>query len=126
MLPGLEVRRVLFRSKALGELHAREGSREAPSNQEQEPVGKALDVAQLVRTKEESASLPAASLDEAIKGTEPLRVERRGRLVQKHDRSVRQRRDREAQPLNHSSGVRRDRAGGGAVQRRQAQDLAAA
>src|SRR6266542_3829903 len=87
---------------------------------------KALDVAQLVRTEEESASLPAASLDEAIKGTEPLRVERRGRLVQKHDRSVRQRRDRQAQPLNHSSGVRRDRAGGGAVQRRQAQDLAAA
>src|SRR6266545_804295 len=66
--------------------------------------------------------LPAA-LDEAIEGAEAVRIQSRGRLVEKENRGVGQNRDRESEPLHHASGVSRDRPTGGAVQRGEAKNL---
>ena len=107
------------------QLRSRKGSREASSDQEQEPVRQAFDVSQLVGREEERAPFAAAPLDEAVEGAEPVGVERGGRLVQEHDRGVRQRRHRESEPLDHSPRVGRDRAGRSTVQGRQAQDFSA-
>ena len=53
-----------------------------PAHEEREPVGQALDVAELVRREEDRLSLAPPALDEAVEGAEAVGIERRGRLVE--------------------------------------------